>query len=66
MMIDRQKRRKTDGWTDGRTDDRLLWLSFASAWARTEKVICLAWDLVSRSHIILHFGAKVAKSKQKN
>ena len=22
---------------------------------------CLAWDLVSRSHITLHFGAKVVK-----
>ena len=30
----------------------------------TEKVICLAWDLVSRTHITLYFGEKVEK-KQK-
>ena len=47
----------------------VLWLSFVSlwVWAGTEKVICLAWDLVSRSHITLHFefGAKAAKTKTK-
>ena len=45
---------------------RVLWLSFVSlwVWAGTEKVICLAWDLVSRSHITLDFGAKAAKTKQ--
>ena len=43
----------------------VLWLSFVSVWAGTEKVISLAWDLVSRSHITLHFGAKVAKTKAK-
>jgi len=43
----------------------VLWLSFVSVWAGTEKVICLAWDLVSRSHTTLHFGAKVAKTKTK-
>ena len=31
----------------------------------TEKVICLARDLVTRLHITLHFGAKVAKTKTK-
>jgi len=29
----------------------VLWLSFVSVWAGTGKVICLAWDLVSRSPI---------------
>ena len=37
-----------------------------SVWAGTEKVICLAWDLVTRLHITLHFGAKVAKTKTKH
>ena len=45
----------------------VLWLSFVSVWAGTGKVICLAWDLVSRSHITLHFGAKIVKNnKTKN
>jgi len=29
----------------------------------TEKGICLAWDLVSRSRITLHFGAKAVKQE---
>ena len=41
-----------------------LWLSFVNVWAGTGKVICLAWDLVSRSHITLHFGAKVVGKKR--
>ena len=46
----------------------VLWLSFVSVRAGTGKVICFAWDLVSRSHITLHFGAKylvVKKQKKK-
>ena len=35
-----------------------------SVWAGIGKVICLAWDLVSRSHITLHFGAKLVKNKK--
>ena len=31
----------------------------------TEKVICLAWDLVSRTHITLYFGEKAEKNKNK-
>ena len=43
----------------------VLWLSFVSlwVWVGTEKGICLAWDLVSRSRITLHFGAKTAKKQ---
>ena len=44
----------------------VLWLSFVSVWAGTEKVICLAWDFMSRSHVTLHLGAKVAMTKQKH
>ena len=38
----------------------VLWLSFVSlwAWAGAEKGICLAWDLVSRSHITLALRCK--------
>ena len=36
----------------------VLWLSFVSALTGTGKVTCLAWDLVSPSHITLHFCAK--------
>ena len=45
----------------------VLWLSFVSlwVWVGTEKGICLAWDLVSRSRITLHFGAKAVKTKTK-
>ena len=45
----------------------VLWLSFVSfwVWVGSEKEICLAWDLVSRSRITLHFGAK-AVNKKKN
>ena len=41
----------------------VLWLSFVSLWVwmGTEKGICLAWDLVSRSCITLHFSAKAVK-----
>ena len=44
----------------------VLWLSFVSLWewVGTEKGICLAWDLVSRSRITLHFGAKAVKEKK--
>ena len=35
-----------------------------SVWAGIGKVMCLAWDLVSRSHITLQFGAKVVKNKK--
>ena len=42
----------------------VLWLSFVPVWPGTGKVICLTWDLVSRSHIALHFGAKVVKKKK--
>ena len=44
----------------------VLWLSFVSVWAGTEKVICLAWDFMSRSHVTLRLGAKVAMTKQKH
>ena len=43
----------------------VLGLSFVSVWAGTGKVICLAWDLVSRSYITLHICAKVVKKKKK-
>ena len=45
----------------------VLWLSFVSlwVWVGTEKGICLAWDLVSRSRITLHFGAKAVENKTK-
>ena len=38
----------------------VLWLVSVSlsAWVGTEKGVRLAWDLVSRSRITLHFGAK--------
>ena len=39
----------------------VLWLSFVSVWSGTGKVICLAWDLVSRSPITLNFCAKVVE-----
>ena len=44
----------------------VLWFSFVSLWvlAGTEKGICLAWDLVSRPRITLHFGAKAAKTSK--
>ena len=42
----------------------VLWLSFVSVWAGTGKVICLAWDLVTHSHITLHICAKVVKNKK--
>ena len=42
----------------------VLWLSFVSVWAGTGKVICLAWDVVPRSHIILHFCVKVVEKKR--
>jgi len=41
----------------------VLWLSFVRVRAGTGKVICLAWDLVSRSHITLHLFASVAEKK---
>ena len=41
----------------------VLWPSFVSVWAGTGKVICLGWDLVSRSHTTLHFCAKVVEKK---
>ena len=41
----------------------VLWLSFVSVWAGTGKVICLAWDVMPRSHITLHFCAKVVKKR---
>ena len=41
----------------------VLWLVSVSlsAWVGTEKGVRLAWDLVSRSRITLHFGAKAVK-----
>ena len=36
-----------------------------SVWVGTEKGVRLAWDLVSRSRITLHFGAKAVKTKPK-
>ena len=46
----------------------VLWLSFVSlwAWAGAEKGICLAWDLVSRSHITLALRCKSCQKKQKS
>ena len=41
----------------------VLWLAFVSlsVWVGTAKGVRLAWDLVSRSRITLHFGAKAVK-----
>ena len=41
----------------------VLWLASVSlsVWVGTEKGVRLAWDLVSRSRITLHFGAKAVK-----
>ena len=36
-----------------------------SAWVGAEKGVRLAWELVSRSRITLHFGAKAVKTKKK-
>ena len=45
----------------------VLWLAFVSlsVWVVTEKGVRLAWDLVSRSRITLHFGTKAEKPKPK-
>ena len=45
----------------------VLWLAYVtlSVWVGTEKGVRLAWDLVSRSRITLHFGANVEKPKTK-
>ena len=45
----------------------VLWLASVSlsVWVGTEKGVRLAWDLVSRSRISLHFGAKAEKPKPK-
>jgi len=45
----------------------VLWLTSVSlsVWVGTEKGVRLAWDLVSRSRITLHFGAKAVKTKTK-
>ena len=45
----------------------VLWLAYVSlsVWVGTEKGIRLARDLVSRSRITLHFGAKAEKPKPK-
>ena len=44
----------------------VLWLASESlsVWVGTEKGVRLAWDLVSRSRITLHFGAKAVKPNQ--
>ena len=44
----------------------VLWLASVSfsVWVGTEKGVRLAWDLVSRSRITLHFGAKAVKPNQ--
>ena len=46
----------------------VLWLASVSlsVWVGTEKGVRLAWDLVSRSRITLHFGAKAVKPKNQN
>ena len=46
----------------------VLWLASVSlsVWVGTEKGVRLVWDLVSRSRITLHLGAKAVKPKQKN
>ena len=45
----------------------VLWLAFVSlwVWVGTEKGVRLTWDLVSRSRIALHFGAKSCENKNK-
>ena len=45
----------------------VLWLASVSlsVWVGTEKGVRLAWDLMSRSRITLHFGAKAVKPKTK-
>ena len=40
-------------------------VSFVSVWAGTGKAMCLAWDLVSCSHITLHICAKVVGKNNK-
>ena len=44
----------------------VLWLASVSlsVWVGTEKGVRLAWALVSRSRITLHFGAKAVKPNQ--
>ena len=46
----------------------VLWLASVSlsVWVGTEKGVRLAWDLVSRSRITLHFGAKAVKKPKTN
>jgi len=43
----------------------VLWLASVSlsVWVGTEKGVRLAWDLVSRSRISLHFGAKAERNQ---